>query len=188
MKLTNDEIAALKTLAQLAPAIVNALAPPKPVEEKKKRGRPSKVITSGPSKGGQNIPTEEDLENRPESPQGSGDKQKKEDGRHVRANRSKQIRKSKGSAARREPMKIIEDRPNLFDGMAERNSFKEDTVIDKKLWKGKQLAYRGDRVTLVAAECSECHGEFEVSPNEIKKDFDGNIDYMCNDCLLEKRQ
>ncbi len=184
MKLTNEEIQALKALAQLAPAIVKSLSesvalPSPPAEiQPKKRGRPpkQKLVKI------ENTPKEEEGDEPPL------DKKEKEDGRHVRANKSPKLKKAKtGVAARREPMQI-KTRVNLFDTMPESKAFKDDTKIDKKLWKGKQLAYRGERTTLVAAECSNCHGEFEVSPNEIKKDYDGGTEYICNDCLLEKRQ
>lgn len=86
---------------------------------------------------------------------------------------------------------VIKDRPNLFDKMAERNQFKSDTKIDKKLWKGKQPSPRGGRVTLVEAECDECSGIFDVSPNEIKEveEEDGSKrdSYVCNGCLRSRR-
>lgn len=167
-KLTQEEINALKALAQLAPTIVSTLGQSVALPTKKKRGRPPK--------------SKPDI-----IPQDSQVK-KEENSGQVRVNKSPRLPKQKkGVACRREPINTDINRPNTFDKMAEKNQFKEDSSIDKKLWKNKQLAPRGNRSTLVTIDCTECNGTFEVSPNEIKKDFDGNEEYTCNECLLAKR-
>jgi len=96
--------------------------------------------------------------------------------------RLKEREKGAPNYARREPMKIPKKRINLFDKDEDFNSFKEDTKIDKLLWKGKKTHRRKTRQTLVEAECVKCNYVFDVSPNEIKKDFKGKPTYVCNEC------
>jgi hypothetical protein len=180
--LSSDEINALKALAALAPTLVKQLSEPKV------------------SKGGQNIPEEGELENRPPAPQGSGGKQKKkgrrvkdeDDGGHVRVGKSTKLRGQgrKGTQARREPM-AIGRRPNLFEKMKEFNAHKDDVKIDKALWKGVSVQERGDRTTAEELECCECGDSFVAAVSQLKKreSDDGTTEYVftCNDCELGKR-
>lgn len=81
-------------------------------------------------------------------------------------------------------------RPNLFEKMNEFSSYKEDTKIDKKLWKGRKPVPRGERSTVVDIVCDGCNYEFTISPNELKRTMneDGHMEdsYTCNDCIRSK--
>jgi hypothetical protein len=138
------------------------------------------------------------VENKPANIKKTG-KQKKEDsdeedGRISRVGASKKLKERKrGSGGTASSPKALEikNRPNLFEKMMEFNQFKADSKIDKKLWKGIQPTPRGGRSTLVEAECEDCEGDFEVSPNELTKSEDDNgrvkYSYVCNDCLIERK-
>lgn len=103
-----------------------------------------------------------------------------------RSAKLKERGKSK-NATSHETIAIPKKRVNLFEKSADFDKFKSDSKIDEKLWKGKGVSERGTRSTLVTMECIECEDEFEVSPNELIKDEDGDIKYICNDCQRTRR-
>ncbi len=106
----------------------------------------------------------------------------------VRVGASKKLKERGKSKTQSVPRPFeVKRRPNLFDKMMERTQFKEDTIIDKKLWKGKQVSPRGGRTTLVSVDCVDCGDSFSVSPNEVVTDSDGDIRYVCDDCLRERQ-
>jgi DNA-directed RNA polymerase subunit RPC12/RpoP len=72
-------------------------------------------------------------------------------------------------------------RPNLFLTMPEYNAHKEDTKIDKLLWKGRTPTIRRDSITTkVEIDCLECGTTCEAHPDEISSE--GR--YRCNDCVV----
>ncbi len=110
-----------------------------------------------------------------------------DDSRGMRAGNSSKIKKKSKRIMRVEPVGTHR-RVNLFDKMVEKSQFKEDTKIDKKLWKGKTPTPRCGRSTLITIDCSVCGNEFDVSPNEVKMQEDDDTGalsevYTCNDCI-----
>jgi hypothetical protein len=113
-----------------------------------------------------------------------------EDGGAIRAGRSKKLRQHQSKTQSHPHSIYIGPRENIFDKMMERNAFKEDTKIDKKLWKGRKPSPRGERATIIEVECDECGNEFQISPNELrqKEDENGRMSniYTCDDCLRDR--
>lgn len=85
------------------------------------------------------------------------------------------------------PKKVVADekpkRPNLFEKMKEFNDHKNDTAIDKLLWKDRKPAERSRVMESVSVVCTQCHKEFKLSPNEPIGEF-----YKCNRCICGGRR
>lgn len=74
--------------------------------------------------------------------------------------------------------------PNKFLSMPEYKSEKQDTRIDKLLWKGNQPTERRDEIEFIDAECRVCGKVSEVSPALTLKDIDtGEVMFTCNRCI-----
>jgi len=73
-------------------------------------------------------------------------------------------------------------RENQFNQMSEKHSYKSDTEIDKKLIGGNQPTQRRDKVKYIEVECSRCKYWYDVLPNEVYRDGNGILQYICDDC------
>lgn len=76
---------------------------------------------------------------------------------------------------------------NRFDSMPEKKQNKEDTKIDKLLWKGKTPHERPPKVEFVNATCDSCGKTELVSPSFVY--FDGEeTKYKCNKCAASNKK
>ena len=75
---------------------------------------------------------------------------------------------------------------NKFDKMAERNWEKGDIAIDKKLAKHKPTERRGSS-GLESIECRDCGDQFNVSPVLASYNDEGGSNYICEDCISNKK-
>ncbi len=103
-----------------------------------------------------------------------------------RAGKSKKLdRGNNKNYTRRLPLDTSKGRVNLFEKMdifKKKNVEKDDEKWDKKWKKDFEMSPRS-RETLVTINCNVCNNQFEVSPNELTRDFDNKIKYTCNECI-----
>lgn len=126
-----------------------------PVKGKKK---PGKSVSGNPKAG----------RKEPKKPQGRGGNRNRQRGR-------------KGAVARTEPVQLSGQ--NKFDQMKERNDFKRDAAIDKKLWQGREPTTRKDEYEPVEVQCIVCGLWYDEHPNLILVDPEEGTKYTCNNCL-----
>jgi hypothetical protein len=88
----------------------------------------------------------------------------------------------KGLASRIESVKLG-PRPNLFLKSAEAKQCKEDSKIDKLLWKGRTPSERNRPNNLISIACQICQQVHEVSSSLVYRDPDKGLCYTCNNCL-----
>ena len=92
-------------------------------------------------------------------------------------------RRRKGVAARTESVQIAHNpKDNKFLKMKERNSAKNDTRIDKKLWGDNEPNARPDKFEPVEARCKGCKQYFDVNPALVFVGPRGVPSFTCNDC------
>lgn len=99
--------------------------------------------------------------------------------------------KNKGKSARCLGPPELGPRPNRFstgDLKDVKNTSKEETAIDKVLWKGKTPTQRLVRhTTYVTAVCSGCEYEFDNVKPELCIHLDGQYWFRCDDCTKGDR-
>jgi hypothetical protein len=107
---------------------------------------------------------------------------------HGNVNRGQSVDVTRGNKSktlcRIEPMTIIDNRPNLFLKSGIQNSFKQDSLIDKKLSGNVKPVPRRSTAVMYEVACNVC-GKIEiVSPNMIMEDEDTKeIKYTCDGCI-----
>lgn len=74
---------------------------------------------------------------------------------------------------------------NLFDTMSEKNLHKEDTVVDKKLWRNREPTERRASNSRIECKCASCGKDVSVNPNEI---LSKEQRILCNSCLISRKQ
>lgn len=89
--------------------------------------------------------------------------------------------RGKGLASRTESVKLG-PRPNLFLKSAEAKQCKEDSKIDKLLWKGRTPSERNRPNNLISIACQVCRQVYEVSSSLVYRDPDMGLCYTCNNC------
>lgn len=153
----------------------------------KKRGRPKKqvVIETKPlntQKGkGRKTPSKP-VEQPTEIKVGRSSRHKKShknDGREAGDDHDHK-HKGKGKMAMVQPLSV--GGPNKFLKMSEFAQCRSDAAIDKKLWKGVRPVERRDEIQFVEVRCDKCGYYFDVHPDLIFRDPDGELMYKCNDC------
>lgn len=72
---------------------------------------------------------------------------------------------------------------NKFETMPEFTESKSDVEIDKKLWHGRKPTPRRGKAHLIKIPCHDCNTIYEVKPDQITRDRDGDSFYRCNKCL-----
>jgi len=105
-----------------------------------------------------------------------------------RPRKTKQSTKEKENASTSSQQNNGKDDWNRFFSMPEASMHKEDTEIDKKLWKDRIPSERNRPLALVKVRCVGCNREFEVSP-ELIPPTDGNESskFRCNRCILNRK-
>lgn len=94
--------------------------------------------------------------------------------------------KPKKTFARREPMNLSGNRPNLFDEVQDKSALHmDDAAIDKKLAVAPRVPRRPP-VEYIEVECSVCGYLYEVHPNLVLRTDEG-LTFTCNDCTRTSR-
>ena len=74
-------------------------------------------------------------------------------------------------------------RDNLFEKSTEKNLFKEDAEIDKKLFSGRITERTQRKLEYIDAKCSQCEVMYEDVPiTECYKDDTGFV-FICEECV-----
>jgi hypothetical protein len=90
--------------------------------------------------------------------------------------------RGRGGAGRTES--VVLSNENKFERMRERNDFKKDTEIDKKLWSGREPTQRPDEFQFVEVQCKECGRWYDINPDLVYVDQDSReINFTCDDCV-----
>lgn len=89
---------------------------------------------------------------------------------------------SRGGAGRTES--VVLSNENKFERMRERNNYKADAEIDKKLWGNRQPTERPDEFEFVEAQCKECGKWYDINPSLVYVDQDSReINFTCDNCV-----
>ena len=73
---------------------------------------------------------------------------------------------------------------NEFLNMGEKNSHKDDTRIDRLLWKNKEVNKRPPKYSDVEVQCKECKLWYDVNPSLIYVDPETNeTNFTCHNCI-----
>jgi hypothetical protein len=71
-------------------------------------------------------------------------------------------------------------RGNKFEAMEDlKDAFKEDTEIDKLLWKGRVPSVRRRPINLISVKCRDCNENFDIQP---EASTESNL---CNKCIVK---
>lgn len=90
--------------------------------------------------------------------------------------------RGRGGAGRTESVTLSNE--NKFERMRERNNFKADAEIDKKLWGNRQPTERPDEFEFVEVQCKECGKWYDINPNLIYLDQDSReVNFTCDNCV-----
>jgi hypothetical protein len=74
-------------------------------------------------------------------------------------------------------------RPNVFLEDEAFDAHKEDSELDKKLWKNKDVSRRGaKRTRLVTSICRGCGSEKQVNPAYVIAGDKGRYEHVCDGC------
>lgn len=131
---------------------------------------------------GRTRPTQTQPENRPQS---KGSQRGRREPRNPTIQPNVHGRRNKGTAARSE--KVVLSGQNEFLNMTERNQFKQDSDVDKKLWRGREMSPRPNKYEPIEVQCTTCRLYFDVNPSVVYRDPDsGDIVYTCNNCGVRK--
>jgi len=126
---------------------------------------------------------QEDIKPRPVSQKSRGRSSPKNQANQRRNNNK--VRRpggSRGAAARTEPVRLSNE--NKFLSMRERNSNKQDSEIDKKLWKGRRPTERPDEFHFAEVQCKECLLWYDVNPELVLIDPDTKTyNFTCDNCV-----
>lgn len=89
---------------------------------------------------------------------------------------------SRGGAGRTES--VVLSNENKFEKMRERNNFKADAEIDKKLWGDRKPTERPDEFEFVEVQCKECGKWYDINPNLVYIDQDSReVNFTCDNCV-----
>ena len=87
-----------------------------------------------------------------------------------------------GGAGRTES--VVLSNENKFEKMRDRNSFKDDAKIDKKLWGDRQPTERPEEFEFVEVQCKECGKWYDINPTLIYVDQDTReVNFTCDNCV-----
>ena len=104
--------------------------------------------------------------------------------------KTKGTRRDKGGGGKGAPCStqaISLSGQNDFLKMSEKNSAKEDSKIDKLLWKNRRPADRREEFIPVEAQCQVCNRFYDVNPALLYNDPDDGIVFTCNKCTKRGR-
>jgi len=78
---------------------------------------------------------------------------------------------------------ILGERENIFIKSPEKDMFKEDSLIDQKLFSGKIVEREKRKISYIDARCSQCENMYEDVPfSECYKDDNGYV-FICEECV-----
>ncbi|RLI51659.1 hypothetical protein DRO61_01855 [Candidatus Bathyarchaeota archaeon] len=89
---------------------------------------------------------------------------------------------SRGGQGRTESVSLANE--NKFERMRERNDFKKDSAIDRKLWGDRNPTERPEEFEFAEAQCKVCRNWFDINPNLVLLDPETKeYNFTCDNCV-----